>query len=134
MDKNRKVIPLFPGQEEDELKAWGITAEEIYEIESLVQETLSAISQEEVEPREATIGDWVMENCNALPIHQEENGRVLVAVPIQTFDEMLCLVVDCVTDYEQMKSALEKIAQRENELERKIAQDALNALSTNRKE
>lgn len=134
MDKNRKVIPLFLEQEEEEkLKAWGITAEELYEVESVVSETLSALGQAAVEPREAGIGDWVMENCNALPVHQEDDGRVIVAVPIQTFDEMVCLVVDCVKDYESMKSALEKIAGRGNELERKIAKNALDNLSTNEK-
>lgn len=135
MTKNRKVIPLFPQQSEEEnLEAFGITPEELDEIEYVVQKTLSELEkEEEEEPREAGIGDWVMENCNALPVHQEESGRVIVAVPIQTFDEMVCLVVDCVNDYESMKSALEQIAGRGNELEQKIAKDALANLSTNEK-
>lgn len=134
MDKNRKVIPLFPQESEEEnLEAFGITREELDEIEYVVHQTLSELEEEGEEPREAGIGDWVMENCNALPVHQEENGRVVVAVPIQTFDEMVCLVVDCVNDYESMKAALEKIAGRGNELERKIAKDALDNLSTNEK-
>ena len=130
MDKNRKVIPLFPQQsEEEKLKAFGITPEELDEIEYVVLQTLSELEEEGEEPRKAGIGDWVMENCNALPIHEEDDGRVIVAVPIHTFDELVCLVVESVNDYETMKLALEKIAERENELEKKIANKALENLS-----
>lgn len=135
MSKNRKVIPMFPNQsEEEKLEAFGITPEEIAEVENVVKETLNQLEKEGEEPREAGIGDWLVENCNELPIHEQEDGRVIVAVPIETFDEMVCLVADCVNDYESMKSALETIAGRGNELEQKIAKDALANLSTNEKE
>jgi hypothetical protein len=41
---------------------------------------------------------------------------------------MVALVVNSINGYEEMKSALEKIAKRGNELEGKIARDALSTL------
>lgn len=101
------------------------------EVEKVVISILEELKHPELEdvlPREASIGDWVMENCNALPVHEEKDGRLVVAVPILTFDEMVALVVNSINGYEEMKSALEKIAKRGNELEGKIARDALSTL------
>lgn len=120
MSKKSNVIPLFPNAHQH--------------IETHPQAREGAVElelYEETEPREAGIGDWIMENCNALPLHEDAKGRIVVAVPIHTFDELVVLVVDCVNDYESMKEALEKIAGRGNELERKIANDTLIGLSTN---
>ena len=133
MKKSRKVIPLFPDKVNEETASVEreemiISDVKIEELERTVTDVLKESGEsyeEEALPREATIGDWIVENCNELPIHEEADGRLVVAVPILIFDELVSLTVDSVNHYEVMKSALERIAKRENELEAKIARDAL---------
>lgn len=149
MEKKGKVIPLFKqaGEAVDTQKPpepLPISEEELEEVEKIIQETIMELEGEPVGkleleipddwedaiPREATVADWIEENCNELPVHESENGLIFVGVPLHTFDELLRMVVDSVNDYETMRSALERIAERGNELEAKIARDALASLSS----
>lgn len=151
MKEMGKVIPLFgrkvaPVPElEKVVEPLEISEAELEEIEQIVLDAVKELSNpqelvgktelkkptdwDDANPREAGIADWIEENCNELPVHETENGLLLVGVPLHTFDELLRLVVDSVNDYEGMRSALERIAGRENELDAKIARDALNAIA-----
>jgi hypothetical protein len=126
MKKSGNVVP-FPFQPVN-VSHMDTEMKEVEKVAISILKELKHPELEDVLPREATIGDWVIENCNALPVHEEEGGRLVVAVPILTFDEMVALVVNSINGYEEMKSALEKIAKRGNELEGKIARDALSTL------
>lgn len=127
MKKSGNIVP-FPFNPES-VSYMNAGMEEVEKREARRLEESKHPELEKMLPREASIGDWVMENCNELPVHEEEDGRLVVAVPILTFDEMVALVVNSINGYEEMKSALEKIAKRGNELEGKIARDALSTLT-----
>ena len=126
MKKSGNVVP-FPFQPVS-VSHMETGMKEVEKVAISILKELKHPELEDVLPREASIGDWVMENCNALPVHEENDGRLVVAVPILTFDELVALVVNSINGYEEMKSALEKIAKRGNELEGKIARDALSTL------
>ena len=126
MKKSGNVVP-FPFQPVS-VSHMDTGMKEVEKVAISILKELKHPELEDVLPREASIGDWVMENCNALPVHEENDGRLVVAVPILTFDELVALVVNSINGYEEMKFALEKIAKRGNELEGKIARDALSTL------
>lgn len=142
MKRKNNVIPLFPDPKPVPNEPFlEVSEEEIEEVARLVEETVNELNppvhetaceeperEEDIEPIES-IEEWLADNCNGLPVYVQEDGEVVVGMPTEVYTELLRIVVDSVNDGDVMRTALEKIANRPNELGSHIAQKALANLT-----
>lgn len=148
MKRKDNVIELFPRkkesvvhhtkweqEQEEKRDILNLSPDELEEVEEGISEIVEEMEKKtreesglEIIPK-ASVMDWLVENCNELPVYEQEDGQKNVIVPYDVLNEMVSILQDSVNEQEIMVSALVRIGYGENDMASKIARNALDKIN-----
>lgn len=148
MKKKDNVIELFPQkkeavvqptkweqEQEEKREVLNLSPDELEEVEEGISEIVEEMEKKtredtgiEVVPK-ASVTDWLVENCNELPVYEQEDGQKNVIVPYDVLNEMVSILQESVNEQEVMVSALVRIGYGANDVASKIARNALDKIN-----